>query len=87
LRRRPDAWPVNLGCLGTGQFSAKTKDFRYWILLDFLGFSRLERDFSMGYTAFSGKDFSKALLYGVGAPERRITILACGRAGLFIGLA
>jgi hypothetical protein len=33
-----------------------------WISLDFLGFSRPNRDFSMGYAGFSAKKISRALL-------------------------
>jgi hypothetical protein len=35
--------------------------------LGFLGFSRLERDFSMSYTDFSSKEFSSPLISGVGS--------------------
>jgi hypothetical protein len=55
--------------------------------LDFLGFSRLNLDFSMGYEAFSGKNFSLSLSAGAETPEREPAVLACGRAGLFMGQA
>jgi hypothetical protein len=43
--------------LAPGRFGAKTPIYRYWILLDFLGFSRPNRGFSMGYTAQSEQSF------------------------------
>jgi hypothetical protein len=46
--------------LKTALFAAKPADFAYWILLDFLGFSRQNRDFSMGYVGFSLDEFSRA---------------------------
>src|SRR3984957_15537608 len=54
--RRP-----GLGFLGTSRFAAKTLGFGGWISLDFLGFSRPDRDLSMGYTRFSAKIFSSRL--------------------------
>jgi hypothetical protein len=71
-----------LGFLETGQLSAKTKDFRYWIFLDFLGFSRPKRDFSMGCAGFCGEDFSKALLPG--APWELGPRELCGCAESFM---
>jgi hypothetical protein len=47
-----------LGFLETGRFAAKGRENDYWILLDFLGFSRPNRDFSMGYAAAGGSIFS-----------------------------
>jgi hypothetical protein len=46
--------------LDGGRFAAKGGDNAYWILLDFLGFSHPNRDFSMGYyglarTVFCGR--------------------------------
>jgi hypothetical protein len=37
--------------LAPGRFAAKTRAHEGWISLDFLGFSRPNRDFSMGYAA------------------------------------
>jgi hypothetical protein len=37
--------------LAPGRFAAKARADERWILLDFLGFSRPNRDFSMGYAA------------------------------------
>jgi hypothetical protein len=61
--------------LARGPFVAKTPDFAYWILLDFLGFSRPNLAFSMGYTGFSLKEISRALGRaggGGGEPEPEI---------------
>jgi hypothetical protein len=52
--------------LARSRFAAKTTDYERWISLDFLGFSRPNRDFSMGYTDFSAKNFSSCFLCGVG---------------------
>jgi hypothetical protein len=38
-----------LGFLGASPFRYESPDFGGWISLDFLGFSRANRDFSMGY--------------------------------------
>jgi hypothetical protein len=48
--------------LARGCFAAKTPDHKGFISLDFLGFSRPNRDFSMGYAAFRRKKISRALL-------------------------
>jgi hypothetical protein len=71
--------------LARGRFAAKAPFGTSWILLDFLGFSRPNRDFSMGYARFGGKNFSPSFSAGVGAPERAPAVLAWGCAGLFIG--
>ena len=42
---------IRLDFLGPGRFAAKTPDSEGWISLDFLGFSRQNLDFSMGYAA------------------------------------
>jgi hypothetical protein len=46
-----------LGFLEAGRFAAKIPENDYWILLDFLGFSRQNRDFSMGYADLGRKIF------------------------------
>ena len=46
--------------LAPGRFGLKTPVFEGWKSLDFLGFSRPNRDFSMGYADFSRKFFSWA---------------------------
>jgi hypothetical protein len=55
-----------LGFLARGQFGSKSPDRSRWIILDFLGFSRPNLDFSMGYT-----DKARIFISGValGAPE------------------
>jgi hypothetical protein len=53
--------PVDLGFLDSSRFAAKTPVFEAWISLDFLGFSRQNRDLSMGYAGFSAENFSCAL--------------------------
>src|ERR1700729_1238287 len=71
--------------LAPGHFAAKTPADECWIVLDFLGFSRSNLDFSMGYEDFTGKNFSLSLSAGAETPEREPAVLACGRAGLFMG--
>src|ERR1700722_19187273 len=51
------------------------------IFLDFLGFSRQNQDFSMGYTEFSAKNFSSRFICGVGGAQWSGLPLAGGRAG------
>jgi hypothetical protein len=67
--RRP-----GLDFLGSHRFAAKTPDYEGWISLDFLGFPRPNRDFSMGYTRFSAKIFSRAFVVAKGLSKRRPTI-------------
>jgi hypothetical protein len=52
---------IRLGFLGAWPFRHETQAFGYWISLDFLGFSRPNRDFSMGYTTFffAGRIFAR----------------------------
>jgi hypothetical protein len=47
--------------LGRRRFGEKTPDYGGLISLDFLGFSRPNRDFSMGYEDFPRKNFSGPL--------------------------
>jgi hypothetical protein len=61
--------------LARRRFAAKVPAYGRWISLDFLGFSRPNRDLSMGYAAYSGKNFSPSFslaLRGAGTG-------ACGR--------
>jgi hypothetical protein len=51
-----------LDCLGRELFLVKSPDSRGWICLDFLGFSRPNRDFSMGYADKTRENFSRRLL-------------------------
>jgi hypothetical protein len=48
--------------LGSGRLAPKTPGFEGWKSLDFLGFSRPDRAFSMGYVGFLLKEKSRALL-------------------------
>src|ERR1700683_2882228 len=51
---------IRLGFLGPWPFRCEDPARRGWISLDFLGFSRPNRDFSMGYADFSGDNLSRA---------------------------
>jgi hypothetical protein len=56
-----------LGFLGSWPFAANTPNYERWISLDFLGFSRPNRDLSMSY-----KDFSReTILAPFSAAEAR----------------
>jgi hypothetical protein len=57
--------------LGYRRFTVKTPDFGYWISLDFLGFSRPDRDLSMGYEDTSEKVFSAAFVVAK-EPSKRL---------------
>jgi hypothetical protein len=58
-RRAPFVDPVWV-FLERARFAAKTLGFGGWKSLDFLGFSRPNRDLSMGYTGFPRKFFPRA---------------------------
>jgi hypothetical protein len=47
-----------LGFLGSSRFRGENNGLQVWILLDFLGFSRPNRDISKGYKRFSLYIFS-----------------------------
>jgi hypothetical protein len=66
------------------RFAAKTPAYEGWISLDFLGFSRLKRDLSMGYAGFSLEDVSVWFFPKSDAPERKPVVLACGNATLLM---
>jgi hypothetical protein len=51
-----------LGFLGSWLFRCRTPDHEGWNPLDFLGVSRPNRNFSMGYAGFWRKKISRALL-------------------------
>jgi hypothetical protein len=57
--------------LASRHFAAKTPPFDRWFSLDFLGFSRPNRDLSMGYARFSLKNFSRLFLPKVRIAETR----------------
>jgi hypothetical protein len=70
--------------LGSGRFAAKTPNYERWISLNFLGFSRSNRDLSMSYAAFSQEKKSRAL-FAAAAPERGAKALGhSDGAGLLI---
>jgi hypothetical protein len=52
--------------------AANTPDFGGWISLDFLGFSRANRDLSMGYADKSEKVFFIPLFVAVKEPSQRL---------------
>jgi hypothetical protein len=59
-----------------GHLAAKTSIRRYWISLDFLGFSRQDQNLSMGYAGFSRNEFFLPLFPSVAAREREPTVEA-----------
>src|ERR1700722_2593803 len=61
--------------LARRHFAAKTPPYDRWICLDFLGFSRPNRDLSMGYAGFSLEVFSSRFIPGVRIAETRTTDL------------
>jgi hypothetical protein len=67
--------------LALAGLAAKTLIYGYWISLDFLGFSRPNRELSKGYTEKPSKNFSAAPVprRGQGQP----TAEQCGCVGLF----
>ena len=71
--------------LAGGRCVAKITAKACWIFLDFLGFSRPDPAFSIGYTEFSAKKFSARFFPCAGGFRRRNSLLARGRAGLLIG--
>jgi hypothetical protein len=52
---------IHLDFLGGSRFGREIPDSDYWISLDFLGFSRPNLDFSMGYMDKSVELFFSAL--------------------------
>jgi hypothetical protein len=61
--------------LARARFGLKAPADERWILLDFLGFSRPNRAFSMGYTGFSPENFFIALFLGLWFPDWQTTDL------------
>jgi hypothetical protein len=74
---RASVW-VYLGC---GAFVTKGPIMPYWILLDLLGFSRQNLDFSMGYRRFSAESFLALSPHHMPVDAG----LGLGSSGLFIG--
>jgi hypothetical protein len=54
--------------LAGDKFRRETPDYERWIILDFLGFSRPNPAFSMGYAAFSSEKNSRRLFRPAEAP-------------------
>jgi hypothetical protein len=79
--------PIRLDFLGPRRFAAKAPDFEGWISLDFLGFSRPKRDFSMSYADFSVEIFSSRFPLVLAALEEDPSVLTRRSAELFIGQA
>src|SRR5271155_1387128 len=73
---------LRLGFLGSWRFGFEEPAHKLWIVLDFLGFSRPNPDFSMGCAARSRVNIIARLIVALEAPDRRRTVLACGRVGL-----
>jgi hypothetical protein len=66
------AGSICLGFLGAWRFRCENPVFERWTSLDFLGFSRPNRDFSMGYGGFSREEISRAFrLKGVARSRGR----------------
>jgi hypothetical protein len=74
---------IGLDFLGPWLLLAKNPDCGGLICLDFLGFSRPNRDFSMGYAAKARKIFSRALSFVPGwetpGRERAVEAMRKGR--------
>jgi len=75
---------IRLGFLGSWPFRYGNHLFR---VLDFLGFSRPNRAFSMGYAGFSLENFSSRFFPIETRRDGSGRSRPCGRAGLFIGQA
>jgi hypothetical protein len=69
------------------RFVAKSPIMRGWFCLDFLGFSRPNRDFSMAYTDKREKDSSSRFRRRERAVETASHDLAYERDGLHMGQA
>ena len=65
-------------------FCAKYPDFRGWICLDFLGFSRPNLDLSWVMACKASSVFSRRFCFWLRSAGPVATILACGKTGLFI---
>jgi hypothetical protein len=70
------------------RFTAKTVVYEGWIVLDFLGFSRPNRDLSMGYAEKARQIFFAALCLAFEAPGRATAVVAMrkGRIGHQVSL-
>jgi hypothetical protein len=74
--------------LGSRRLAAKTPGFEGWKGLDFLGFSRPNRAFSMGYAGFSLQEISRHLCFRARAAGTAAHDFGLGeRDGLVMGRA
>ena len=72
--------------LAARRFAAKTPVKAYWICLDFLGFSRQNLDFSMGYTGSGEKFFFRApFAFGSGSAAEAPAVEAMRKGGIIHG--
>jgi hypothetical protein len=62
--------------------AAKAPDNAYWIVLDFLGFSRLNLDLSMGYADFRGQNFLEPFPLAFEPTEPESAVEAIWKGGL-----
>jgi hypothetical protein len=70
-----------LDSLGAWLFRCEDPDNEGWISLDFLGFSRPNLDFSMGYVGFLAEEnFSRSFAAGAAAPGLEPVFLQCRNA-------
>ena len=69
--------------LARSRFPAESAFGAYWIFLDFLGFSRPNRDLSMSYTGFSLKNF-RAPFASPGHPIAGRSFVSMRKADLFM---
>jgi hypothetical protein len=60
---------TGFGFLERSLFCLENPSKTPWISLDFLGFSRPNRAFSMGYTGKTAQDFSSPFSAGVSRPR------------------
>ena len=78
---------MRLGFLGPWPFRCENPADEGWISLDFLGFSRPNRDFSMGYGALSEETFFSALFPALRGAERECSVEAVRKRRLLMGQA
>jgi hypothetical protein len=76
-----------LGFLGWSLFRSENPRFWGWISLDFLGFSRPNRDLSTGYTRFSLEIFSSGFFPDSLYAAPRVRFFKGERDGLVMGQA
>jgi hypothetical protein len=75
---------IRLGSLGTSPFRCENPFYEGWISLDFLGFSRPNRDLSMGYAGFYAENCSRTLSWRE-RPKRAHAVEAIRKGGIVHG--